>query len=167
MNPRKVDDQMTRTLLHKLTLEVELATKGSCLRWNVEPVERVLEELRELVTRPVPGKSGSSHKIEDAQKSEGRIRIQLSDRFERAYQSYVFAASKIDRRITDKEAYDWLKDYGLAEYELPPFGTWQRYVREGRKHHGDQKNTPRGGRTARSAVSSHELDPLRSKDKTD
>jgi len=76
-----------------------------------------------------------------------------------AYQSFVFAESKIGR-CTDRQAYEWLEEERLEGHELPAFETWQRYVRIGRKHHGTQKNTSRKGRSGGSVIKSDEIESL-------
>lgn len=80
----------------------------------------------------------------------------LAKRFEAAYQSFETAAKSADKLLSDQEAYNWLKENGPAEYELPEFQTWQRYVRQGRAFYGMQKNAPRGGRKGRSIVSAND-----------
>jgi hypothetical protein len=79
---------------------------------------------------------------------------------EKAYQSYQYAvAVETNYNLkTDREVYDWLKDNGHSDYELPAFETWQRYVRDGRKYYGTPKNTPRAGRFhARSIITADQL----------
>lgn len=82
----------------------------------------------------------------------------------KAYQSYVFAESTMDPPPkTDREAYDWLKESpaaavcDLKDYDLPRFKTWVRYVREGRRSCGTQKNRPRAGRSSRHAARTDDL----------
>ena len=77
---------------------------------------------------------------------------ELSPRFEQAYRSFCLAETKLEREVTAPEAYEWLKENGPDDYPLPDFGTWSRYVREGRAWHDNRKNSPRGGRTGRSIV---------------
>ena len=77
-----------------------------------------------------------------------------------AYQSFTYAEANMPQPPeTDREAYDWLMENfpDVEEYTLPEFHTWVRYVREGRKHHGTQKNTPRPGREGRSIVKASDL----------
>jgi hypothetical protein len=70
---------------------------------------------------------------------------------EAAYQSYCLAEKTLGK-CTDKEAYAWLKEHGPEEgYDLPPFATWQKYVRNGRKYYKTNKNTPRSGRKPSAA----------------
>src|SRR5207253_3122308 len=57
----------------------------------------------------------------------------------KAYLVYEYAESKAGRRLTDREAYDLLKEEGLPTdkghlgelegYKLPEFETWTKYLR--------------------------------------
>lgn len=87
----------------------------------------------------------------------------LPRRAELAYQSFETAQIALEKdavgkTITDRDAHNWLREFGPADYTVPEFDTWVRYVREGRKHYCAQKNSPRGGRGARSAISADKLD---------
>jgi hypothetical protein len=89
----------------------------------------------------------------------------LSTKAEAAYQSYEMAVRALaqnddDKRPTLAQAYEWLKENGPSDYELPrERETWKRYVREGRNHYGTQQNRPRAGRTSRSIVPAEFSDP--------
>ena len=82
--------------------------------------------------------------------------------YRKAYLAFQYAESKAGKRLQDREAYELLKDEGiptdkgdlgqLADYELPAFATWSRQVRKARKLLGDQKYTPRAGRTTSKSV---------------
>ncbi|MCH9715962.1 MAG: hypothetical protein K0U90_05615 [Planctomycetes bacterium] len=76
----------------------------------------------------------------------------LMERYEKAYRSYEFAESSMGLDCTDEEAYRWLEENCLCEYELPSYQTWSRYLRVGRKHYGTNKNTPIAGRAGRFAT---------------
>lgn len=65
----------------------------------------------------------------------------LKPTLEMAYRAYQSAAGHFDREPTDQKAYDWLKENGLAEYDLPSFDTWQRYVRKARRFYGTPLRT--------------------------
>ena len=94
--------------------------------------------------------------------------LQPADR--KAYLSYQYAETMAERRLEDREAHDWLKENGidagkgdvgeLDSYELPPnYETWRRQVSEARRLLGEQKYTPRKGRsTGRSIVSGQEIE---------
>jgi len=76
-------------------------------------------------------------------KTDPDQKLNLAD--EKAYQSYCLAEQTLGK-CTDKEAYNWLKENGDPEYDLPSLKSWEKYVRNGRKHHKTNKNTPRAGR---------------------
>lgn len=95
----------------------------------------------------------SAEEEKNAETSDGR----LAGRFEKAYQSFKIAEGHLTcdgMPPTDPTAYEWLTRNGTPEYELPPYTTWARYVRCGRKFYKDRKNTPRAGRECPSAVDS-------------
>lgn len=78
-----------------------------------------------------------------------------------AYFSFQCAELAMGRRLTDREAYDWIKKNGipdscgskeLSDYNPPDFETWSRYLRIARQQLHLQKNTSRLGRTGRSIV---------------
>jgi hypothetical protein len=76
---------------------------------------------------------------------------ELAKRYEAAYQSFKHAESEMESGLTDRQAFDWLKENGLSAYKLPrEYRTWTRYLRKGREHYGEQKNQPRAGRGGRS-----------------
>ncbi|MCA9119319.1 MAG: hypothetical protein H6822_06230 [Planctomycetaceae bacterium] len=65
-----------------------------------------------------------------------------------AYLAFLYAEAIAERRLEDKEAYDWLRENGiedpeLGDYVLPAFDTWTRYLRAARKATGEQKYTSR------------------------
>ena len=86
----------------------------------------------------------------------------LPERFEDAYEGYKLAAATLGGNPTDKQAYEWVQDAvkakGYSEEQLPDFETWQRYLRGARRHYGEQKNSPRYGRTGRSIVSQADIE---------
>jgi hypothetical protein len=74
--------------------------------------------------------------------------------------------SKKERRLTDQEAYDLLREEGfpenaneLTDYRLPAFDTWGRYLRQARGLTGEQKYTRRRGRpVGKSIVKSEQIE---------
>lgn len=85
----------------------------------------------------------------------------LSKCEEAAYQSYQVAVGRIgvETEPTDQQAFDWLKEHGPPDYELPDsFHTWQKYVRTGRRYYGTQKRGKRGGQSSRSAIRLDQID---------
>jgi hypothetical protein len=86
-----------------------------------------------------------------------------------AYLAYAYAESKEGKPLEDREAYNLLKEEGipegagdrgeLAEYKLPAFDTWARYLREARKILNEQKYTRRSGRsTGKSIVNPDQIE---------
>lgn len=98
---------------------------------------------------------------------------QLSKAVRRAWRSFEFAALNARKSLDDltcREAYTLLKEVDfrddqdvpreLADYKLPPvFSTWEKYVRNARNALGEQKNTPRRGRShGKSIVNRNQID---------
>jgi len=69
-----------------------------------------------------------------------------------AYEAYEHACGELRYDARNKEAYEWLQEYGLAEYDLPQFESWIRYLSAARRYHGTQRKKPRAGRIGRSVV---------------
>ncbi len=87
----------------------------------------------------------------------------LPERANVAYGQYEQAEKRLAEqdidKPTDRQCYDWVKAHNDGD-PLPAFETWQRYVREARRHLGEQKNTTRAGRQyGRSIVPAAELEP--------
>lgn len=87
-----------------------------------------------------------------------------------AYLLYQHAEGQTERRLQDREAYDWLNanDWpeglfpGASDYKLPTFGTWAKYVRVGRNAHGTNKHRSRAASAiTRSIVRQRDLDSRR------
>jgi hypothetical protein len=85
----------------------------------------------------------------------------------KAYLAFDYAESKAEGKLEDKEAYQLLKEEGipqensglLANYELPDFGTWTRYLRKAREALGEQKYQRRGrARPTRSIVTGKQIE---------
>ena len=100
-------------------------------------------------------------------KEEVLAGLEPADR--KAYSAYQYAETMAEKRLQDREAYDWLKENGidankgdvgeLADYELPDFPTWTRQLRNARNPLGEQKYTRRAGRdTGRSIVTAKEIE---------
>lgn len=101
-------------------------------------------------TQPATGNEAGAEDLTEQQKD-------LKPIYEAAFQAYKVAEKSLSAKCTDKQAYDWLKDNAIADYDLPAFETWAKYVRKARKYYGDSKNTPRGGRTGLSVKSSNDI----------
>lgn len=73
----------------------------------------------------------------------------LPDAPRTAYLAFSYAEAMNERRLQDRDAWDWLEEHGtdgageLAGYALPPYDTWARYLRRARNATGEQKYTPR------------------------
>jgi hypothetical protein len=80
---------------------------------------------------------------------------------EKAYRQYKDATDKNPTQLngaTDREVYEWLQKHAEDE-KLPSLDSWARYLRNARRHYGDQKNTPRAGRpTGKSVVRKDEIE---------
>jgi hypothetical protein len=77
----------------------------------------------------------------------------------KAYLSFLYAEAKAEKRLEDIAAYEWLRENGLGDdadelvnYELPIFKTWTRYLRRARSATGEQKYTPRRGRSSGKSI---------------
>jgi len=102
----------------------------------------------------------ASQKPAGGQENEDVLQLTKAERL--AYQSYDYVITQKPELADtkDDETYDWLKENGQPDYELPSCETWKRQVRAGRKHHGTQKNTPRAGRSGHSIAQSGQLQSL-------
>lgn len=102
---------------------------------------------------------------ETANKYDGLDTVKPSEK--EAYLSFVYAEAKTERRLEDRDAYDWLNENGidkndtgeLEDYNLPSFDTWRRYLSTARKATNEQKYTPRKARPeGRSIVHADEIE---------
>lgn len=89
---------------------------------------------------------------------------------EKAYALFQYAEMQAEKELEDREAYDWLNQHdwpkdlfaGAVDYELPEFSTWTRYLRGGRRLHGNPKRPRRApSTTTRSVVRQQDLDSPR------
>lgn len=129
---------------HKLPKSLrQLADSGNIATHRFGPVNgrhNPILDRRVLGDDPAPNKDSGMHRS-----------------WTKAYESFRVAANALGQPI-DREAYEWLKEYGHPAYKLPAYETWERYVRGARHLLGEQKNHPRHGRTGRSLVRPEELD---------
>jgi len=95
---------------------------------------------------------------EKSDDSVDRYNGQLRPVYEQTYRAYEVAVTRLGQGATDMEAYQWLREYRPAEYKLPAFATFTRYLRKARRHYGAQKHRPRLGRRGRSFVHQSEFE---------
>jgi hypothetical protein len=126
--------------LQKLTY-----TSIASVNASVQTNEAKAETSRDDTTTPEPS---SGHDTNAAFNALSKV-VRL------AYWSYLVAEKKAGHQLEDQKAWNLLDEEGLpqsadlgelADYELPNFETWSRYVREARKALGENKYTPRAGR---------------------
>ena len=112
---------------------------------------------------PKPSKEALAQKIaaahSDLEEGKKEWSELLPERFKRAYGQYLSALPNGGDASTDGDCYDWAKAHAEGS-PLPALETWQRYVRQARRHYGQQKNSPRAGRSyGRSIVSARDIEP--------
>lgn len=98
---------------------------------------------------PAPGDATGT--ATNAETNRYAVLAKLPDSPRKAYFSFLYAEAANERRLDDREAWEWLQENGtdiagageLDGYDLPEFGTWARYLRRARKKMGEQKYTPR------------------------
>jgi len=114
---------------------------------TIDDLEAMSEKLQTKVAEEQPAKT-------EQKEGDGLTKAERQ-----AYQSYEYAISQKPKLAdkTDDEAYNWLKENSLPDYELPSPETWKRYVRRGRWVNGTQKTSPRKGRTGRSIVKADQI----------
>jgi hypothetical protein len=155
LNHESIERRQDRIALLKLQRWVRKATACSMSKgWDTESVERAVNEFREATLRDCAQQGYALGTPESVNADPPR----LDPRHEAAYSSFQLAETSNQRVLTLKAAFKWLKENGAADYPLPSFETWARYVRKGREFYGTQKNRPRAGRTARSAVRPKEIE---------
>lgn len=75
-----------------------------------------------------------------------------------AYLAAAYAEAREGRQLTDREAWEYLKENGiegaegLDNYELPMRDTFADYMTQARGLLGEKRKTPRGGRKTRSVL---------------
>ncbi|MCK4795435.1 MAG: hypothetical protein KAV87_67520, partial [Desulfobacteraceae bacterium] len=115
---------------------------------------RVMNLINYEVTRAQKAEARLPKPAGKGQENEDVLQLAKAERL--AYQSYDYAITQKPELADtkDDETYDWLKENGPPDYELPSCETWKRQVRAGRKRHGTQKNTLRAGRSGHSTAQS-------------
>lgn len=112
------------------------------------------------------GKAGAVTRESDPNRYAALDKLTLACR--QAYFAFLYAEAKKERRLEDREAYDWIREYGidesdtfaeLANYTPPAFDTWARYLRKARKATNERKYRPRYGQAlGRSVVRKDEIE---------
>ena len=113
--------------------------------------KRLAEQNKDVSTGILAGAQAAQEKG----KSEPAQNRQLSRRATKVWADFQDAIVKgkfNDSPPKDREVYDWLLIQRRKGEDLPKFPTWQRYLREARKFHGHQKNTPRRGRATGPSI---------------
>ncbi len=137
--------------------EAEKMIKGLTCTYPADII-KICAEIYKNLEKPYEIISEQMKSAEKKQNGDGLTKVERL-----AYQSYEYAVDKNPKLAdeTDEKAYDWLKqNWSNADYELPTFETWVRYVREGRKAFGKQKNTSRAGRNGRSTINTNQIQSL-------
>jgi hypothetical protein len=119
-----------------------------------------VEQLKAKLDAPPQEKGESSAKPKGANQGNSgdgdryAVLSTLGLAHKKAYLSFLYAETKAKRRLQDRDAFDWLKENGidveseeLADYTLPEFDTWCRYLRYARNATSEKKYTPRTQRT--------------------
>lgn len=81
----------------------------------------------------------------------------MEKRIQLAYLAAQNAEQRCGKILTDRESFEWIKENDMDGYSLPVFDTYTDYLTKARKHTGEQRKTPRGGRKNRSIVKQSEL----------
>jgi hypothetical protein len=125
--------------------------KGADLR---VVLSRCIAACDELIGRPVTATpaalAAQPADPRTATKKQPGTRPPLKPHYTLAYEQCLRAERAGAK--TYEQAWNWLLENEPDLDSLPQSKTWARYAREGRKHDGNQKNTPRAERTGRSIV---------------
>ena len=130
------------------------------------PEEAKKEELSGPLGEEQPEQAAntSANASTDGIPPEQQVEIfeQLEPAIQKAYLSYEYAESKVEKKLQDRDAYEYLNEYGvtsnegdlgdLTDYLLPAFNTWSRQLRSARHALREQKYTSRAGRPSGSSV---------------
>jgi hypothetical protein len=134
----------------RLADAVAKATTGSCLRWNAEAIDSALTVFRRNSDSSNPGPTSPVANRTDEPAAPRRV--------EAAFNSFLVAQEACGPKVTDAEAYRWCQEHMPEGGRLPSLETWSRYVRDGRRLHGQKKHHSRLGRTGRSLVRPQDMD---------
>lgn len=106
--------------------------------------------------------------IAKKESGNGQLKL-LTPAIQKAWLAYIYAETKQEKRLQDKEAWDFLVENGIGPdgetiegYKPPSFETFSRQLREARKILGENKYTRRRGRPpARSVIPAESIDNRR------
>lgn len=159
-SPRKVGDQMNDKMVQRLahnilSYRVAAWIAAECRKSVLPALQEfkatVADRDREMVANPVSGFS----KVDLDSKSLATERKPsvVSKSISNAYRSFEYACRQSGGHLSDRDAYNYLEENGVDEsdphcgdlesYELPSIETWGRYLRDGRRAYGTQKNRRR------------------------
>ena len=118
-------------------------------------IEGVEARFPQASTRPVQAgaEAGAAADVQAAEASSEAAAPAMPDRAQEALQQYGAACDLLGRAAPkDRDAYDIIVETarGKGKTFAYRFDTWQRYLRIGRQHTGQQKHKSRRGREARS-----------------
>jgi hypothetical protein len=102
----------------------------------------------------------------------GKKLDELEPRYKNAYYAFLYASVGTEtepQRLTDRAAWDWLRENGIdtdepgmsgfVNWKLPTYDTWETYLVKARSALGENKHYPRGGRKlGKSVVGAKDLD---------
>lgn len=132
------------------------------------PWGKIADALGNLSDSTPPDATAEGLTGDDATPPEGKA---LDKRLLLAYLAFKYAEARLGRRLRDREAWEYLHEYGideekgdageLVDWKLPRFGTFTRYVSAARTYFGEQKHKPRKAKappTGRSIVKAAEIE---------
>lgn len=121
-------------------------SNGVTRSFDAAELKDLVKELRSTMAALVRFTNTVQRAAADIAAPQDRAKPGLPERAERVWKDYLIALQRgeWESTPTDQEAYDWCLIHLRAGDQSPMFPTWQRYLREARRRHGTQKNTPRG-----------------------
>jgi hypothetical protein len=119
------------------------------LDWLRRWVEGQYESAQPLLATTEP--------VEQSPICENDLVASMPRRFQLAYLAAKHAEHHCGRSLTDLESFQWLNEHGFEDYQLPMQDTFADYLTQARRVMGEQRKTPRSGRTSRSFVRQSEL----------
>jgi len=125
-----------------------------CLANGIDTDAMNATKLRELASR-LDNRTDKKIAIDEHTEGDGLADLKPSER--KAYLAHEYAETKEGRRLTDREAWEYLDEHGIGDdgdelstYDLPLSGTYADYMNRARRKLGEPKYAPRGQRSHRS-----------------